>query len=379
MLPGPLQEFLKSVLPATVCANAETERHLSFEEATCHQDLLRAQAEWSVAVRNSTGVFSGPKLDLRRYQPKVELCRGTRTISEGEKARVLVDWTPWEKESHDRATRLSEIAGILCAGKERALRLLPCTGYVEEQDVRSERTRYGLAYEMPANNQRGRVKSLLDLLATYEAVQVPPLEHRLELARTLCRAMLLWHSSNWLHHDFRSHNIVFLDTPSAIEGVSQPRATDYQGVNMVEPFMIGFGHARNEADISDMFVDKKAVSKTLKQQRKYWSPDYLVSSASKRTNRSFQRSHDIYSLGCVLLELGVWKPLDSYSWDASYDKDHRKWYDRLLREEGKLRAMCGSSYTDAVLMCLKWTTSDLETDVQVLAFDILLKLENIKV
>jgi hypothetical protein len=143
--------------------------------------------------------------------------------------------------------------------------------------------------------------------------------------------------------------------------------------------MIGFGHARNEADISDMFVDKKAVSKTLKQQRKYWSPDYLVSSASRRTNRSFQRSHDIYSLGCVLLELGVWKPLDSYSWDASYDNHHRKWYERLLREEGKLRARCGSSYTDAVLMCLKWTTSDLETDVQVLAFDVLLKLENIKV
>jgi len=222
------------------------------------------------------------------------------------------------------------------------------------------------------------VKSLLDLLGTFEAVEVPPLEHRVGLARTLCRAMLLWHSSGWIHHDFRSHNIIFTNSPPAIGGIVRPQVTYYQGVDIVEPFLIGFGHARDEADISIMFDDKKAISKTLKQQRKYWSPDYLASSGSKRTNRSFQRSHDIYSLGCVLLEIGVWKPLDSYSWDSSYEDDHKQWYRRLLREEGKLRARCGSIYAEAVLTCLRWATSDLETDVQALAFDILLKLEEIK-
>lgn len=48
----------------------------------------------------------------------------------------------------------------------------------------------------------------------------------------------------------------------------------------------------------------------------------------KRHDRSirYSRAHDIYSLGCVLLEIGLWKPLDALVDidDDDYDKTKRE-------------------------------------------------------
>jgi serine/threonine protein kinase len=261
-------------------------------------------------------------------------------------------------------------------------------GYLEEFDNKHERVRYALVYGLQsqeafgseAANNRKEVRSLLQLLRDYRKVLFPPLETRFELARILCRAMLLYHASDWIHHDFRSHNIVFMPfSPLARPDKATRAASEYRNCQMDQPYISGFGLAREEADISLTFDDPKTISDTLKQQRLYWSPAYLASSEEKRTARNFQRSHDIYSLGCVLLEIGVWQPLESYSWKSEYETSHVQWHRRLLQEEGKLRALCGSRYAEVVMQCLNWGTSDIQTDVQMLCFDVLQQLEELTV
>jgi serine/threonine protein kinase len=191
--------------------------------------------------------------------------------------------------------------------------------------------------------------------------------------------MLLYHSSGWVHHDFRSHNVLFLSNSEIREGESDESIL-HDGVRFDQPFIVGFGHARDETEDSVTFEDKKFISQTLKQQKLYWSPAYLTSSGQMRRAQSFQRSHDVYSLGCVMLEIGVWRPLEAFSWSSKYDENHSLWHTRLLQELGKLRAMCGSRYTDVVLRCLNsGGVGDVQTDVQTLAFEILLKLEEIVV
>jgi hypothetical protein len=95
----------------------------------------------------------------------------------------------------------------------------------------------------------------------------------------------------------------------------------------------------------------------------------------------FQRRRDVYSLGCILLEIGTWKALEAFSWSKKYDEDHERWRRRLLEEFEKLRAMCGTRYAETVKTCLEYGGNvgdggnDVGVDVQKLAFDVLLSLE----
>jgi len=105
-----------------------------------------------------------------------------------------------------------------------------------------------------------------------------------------------------------------------------------------------------------------------------------------RRAEKFQRKHDTYSLGCVLLEIGTWKGLEAFSWSSKYEKDQGKWHARLMQEMGKLRAMCGRRYAESVRACLEYGAqidaldgNDVRGDVQALAFDVLLRLEEVVV
>jgi serine/threonine protein kinase len=265
--------------------------------------------------------------------------------------------------------------------------LLDCLGYLEDVDDNQNKVRHALVYQLPflgalGNEAYGgfeKFKTLLDLLNDRKKMW-PPLDTRFQLARSLCRSMLLYHASDWIHHDFRSDNVIFMVYPSLARTDENGTSSgdEYGGCRIDEPYVTGYGFARHEEDPSWTFEERKKVDESIRKQRLYWSPAYIASS-NQRPTRAFQRSHDIYSLGCVLLELGVWQPLEGYSWKSEYATDHRKWHKRLLQEEDKLKAMCGTRYAEVVMNCLTWGTSDTITDVQMLCFDILQKLEELVV
>lgn len=382
ILPGPTQGFLETVLSATVCSTTEEEALPSVQDIPIGQAFLQSQMEWSRAVNGVSPAPKGTKMTLTSMTPDEQSLRRdkSRYLAEnGTHEAFWVEWLPWHNLSQDideREDRLRKVSGLLGGQKSQELRLLPCAGYLEQTEYRVGKQRFALVYELEFKPTR--CKSLLDLLRTFNKVQLPPLEVRVNLARLLCRSMLLYHSSSWIHHDFRSYNIVFIGGPSGIDS-NISKESEFEGIDLSAPYIVGFGHARDEAVESLMLADKKTAAKILSEHKRYWSPNYLASSKAMRTERSFQREHDIYSLGCVLVEIGVWKPLEAYSWSSAYENSHREWHARLLREEGKLRALCGSRYAEAVMACLRRSVanSSVAGDVQSLAFDVLLKLEEI--
>ncbi|KAF5257090.1 hypothetical protein FOXYS1_12401 [Fusarium oxysporum] len=369
IFPGPLQQFLETALPATAIVASKQNDLSSLEQASTSHAVLLSQVQWAGLVHGLQRVTVGDQLKTENITILGGEKNASRYIAHSNlsQSRVLVDWNPPSITSSARENQIRLVSGLLRGEKPNGLRIIPCVGYLE-QDIKGDQVRYALVYELPysntSNNEASplRLKSLLELLESYKTVLFPPLEARIHLARILCRAILLYHSSGWIHHDFRSHNIIFMGGQAVTSQLDDPNdIIEYQGLRVDQPYVVGFGFARDEEATSIAFADKSSISQTLKQQRRYWSPAYLQSSKEKRTARSFQRSHDIYSLGCVLLEIGVWRPLGSYTWESQYETDHGKWYKRLLKEEGKLRALY------------------IQTDIQMLAFDILLKLEEITV
>ena len=92
VLLGPLQEFLKIVLPATACASSDREELFVVEEASAQRGLERAQAERSDAIRSSTGVSTGPKLGGTKYKLEIDIAKGSRIIvtSDGKDYLLIV-------------------------------------------------------------------------------------------------------------------------------------------------------------------------------------------------------------------------------------------------------------------------------------------------
>jgi hypothetical protein len=70
--------------------------------------------------------------------------------------------------------------------------------------------------------------------------------------------------------------------------------------------------------------------------------------------RLYRHAYDVYSLGTLLLEVGLWMQLGVYNGSYyNYDEDHyerRRWLCRTYL--GDLRWACGDTYANVVLKCL---------------------------
>lgn len=131
--------------------------------------------------------------------------------------------------------------------------------------------------------------------------------------------------SDQVHRNIRSNSILFFpaaNMPS--RGPAGPASGFPQPLGYSEPVFVGLGNARVDDVIEDpgddyrrgndvIYVDEMGQRikhlQIVKRQNDinldyYQHPD-------KRWTPSIRycRSHDLYSLGCVLLEIGLWKPL----------------------------------------------------------------------
>jgi hypothetical protein len=124
----------------------------------------------------------------------------------------------------------------------------------------------------------------------------PLLGDKFRLANMLAGFLAEFHSTGWLHENFHSNNIVFFNMPS---GQGDNRSISYAKSHVLcEPFVVGLNksrpggeawHTRGPALETD-FLD-------------YRHPAY------EQTKR-FRVGYDYYSLGIMLLEIGLWTPLN---------------------------------------------------------------------
>lgn len=277
--------------------------------------------------------------------------------------------------------------------------------------------------ERPAENLKLRAPvTLQSLLGTKQEKGIRSmLGARFELARKLVRAVCLLHSSGWLHKNIRAESVMFF--PEHVNRLQEDRYEVKIEIDVSKPSLMGYIFSRpdniiiptNPPSAPEMeWLDTQLTSRRMKSDTRSWPSSYgdsdlrrrkqnprnasiygrdmlgkvASTEEAKETNisgftldyyqhpakhadpkRLYRHAYDVYSLGILLIEVGLWKNLkddsDSDS-DSGYNKntyhdeeDHYERRRKICRKYlDRLRWECGDTYADVVLSCLMIDSSD---------------------
>ena len=178
------------------------------------------------------------------------------------------------------------------------------------------------------NVQPRTLLSFLQNGADTDGANMPSLENRYRLAHNLASSVLRLHSAGTTHRDINSNNVVFFLGSTYSDSNDKP----WKGPIIRKPYVTGFHQSSSRV---------ATVESGSPFESMYHHPDI---------GDPYIRAHDYYSLGLILLEIGLWMPLGKF-WKAKYTRSDFK-----LRLQNiylkKLSAKCGSRYMRAALYCM---------------------------
>ncbi|KAL7787542.1 prion-inhibition and propagation domain-containing protein [Trichoderma ceciliae] len=364
----------------------------SFQRAWTHQLLDRAQrdlAELSLLENASSGIY--PQLTtsanlkklrinldskpLSSFKPTFTLKVGRASLDipdlEGPRrcqahhvtaGDVLIEWVDYDREAIEERVvhvrRMDDLARMMHSASEchPDLHSIDCLGYTDD----ASNSRYGLVYKAPASSH-----STLKTLISSSDLKTPDLDDRVHLARTLAVAVWSLHSLDWLHKSLCSSNIIFF--PSAFStSARSPTASAALVPDISHPYLSGFDASRPELDTALSVVPKNPSIEDLHRH-----PGSLRGSPHIK-------SFDIYSFGLVLLEIGLWKVLQTY-YKAHYSAE--RWRDKVVLAVlvPGLGNKVGKRYREVVEMCLRVDEDMSSSEAGKLMEDVVNKLESIRV
>ena len=231
-----------------------------------------------------------------------------------------------------------KLVRLLASNPPHTFRTLSCVGYhVSPQ-------RIGLIFNLPpsASGVHPPV-SLEQLLHDRKAVQAiyggkPPLEARFRLAHALAQVVSGLLLVNWLHNGVRAGNVLFFPSQDG----------DGCALDVSNPFLTGFDFSREMTDHA-CSENSAEVANDL-----YHHPNHEPGS-------EYRKNYDIYALDLVLLQIGLWKSLETLG-GVGKDRignfvyqDRSALRDHLLAQcvqSGRLRYRMGTAYQNAVRYCL---------------------------
>jgi hypothetical protein len=236
---------------------------------------------------------------------------------------------------------------------------LQCLGFIDQQE--QERTAF--LYKLPrgvSGDDATNLVTLHELInnidpTTRRVVGKPSLGGRFNIAHCLALTLSNVHGSRWLHKNIWSRGILLFqqnsDTgirPFAFkkEAVA-PGTTPKQ--DQVLAFLGDWGYARPEQAATELRSDFEI------EPNMYRHPE-----RQGRPTRQFDRTHDLYALGVVLLETGLWRTVSQLFEKAIKEaqksgrlpkaKDVRNALVTLAQTE--LPKEMGDAYAVAVVSCL---------------------------
>ncbi|KAI4164059.1 MAG: hypothetical protein LQ342_002294 [Letrouitia transgressa] len=174
--------------------------------------------------------------------------------------------------------RARDLAYLLSAPKDESFRSLRCEGLTRDNDD----AKIAFVFTLPHAQPNGPLQSLRSLFGLS-----PSVTERIKLALQLTKSLDYLHTAGWLHKDLRSENILFLPTN--------------QSSTVANPVIAGFAFARLDSPCA---ISEQPSADP--QHDIYRHPE-----AMGEPSTSFTASKDIYSLGCILLEIGEWRSLRS--------------------------------------------------------------------
>jgi hypothetical protein len=225
--------------------------------------------------------------------------------------------------------RVALLAELLSAPKSPVFLSLRCCGWHHER----LEDRFVLDFEIPPlyEARPDTYQTLQSIILESRASARPSLNERLKIAVLIAKAVRKWHSVGWVHQGISSPNVLFL-------AFKHGKKIDYS-----HPFLQGFEFARPTSDPSmGRSVDDIAFNV-------YRHPNRQGS-----TRKGHTKVHDLYSLGVVLLEIGLWqRAFDIVNGRRKETITPSLMLERLQRASlERLAHYAGTSYQRAVNVCL---------------------------
>ena len=295
------------------------------------------------------------------------------------KEPVFVEWQSYKGKDDQpdisAKEQINELADFLSIPtRPKEFRTLDCAGLFKDE----ANDRYGVVFEMPkhlrnvsdsvhAGSRRiYNPSTLTDFIHNVDGII--DLGIRFNLARKLVYSLVVMHTCGWLHKNLRPENILFFPAPPAAGGKMKENRKD-----VGHPVIVGYGLSRPD-DISVTSgnddeggwhnisrKDRAGLSRVTPQNthnngqpntKIYQHPDKVA-----RPGRRYRHSYDIYSLGLLLLEIGLWQSLQQFEASRASEtyEFHRFVLERLVPD---LWGQCGSIYGGVVRDCLTMSTDD---------------------
>ncbi|KAB8766474.1 hypothetical protein FH972_026634 [Carpinus fangiana] len=271
--------------------------------------------------------------------------------SDREPTPAVIDWRNTnvddgvKKKVLHRLDRLAELLSDKIP-KPDDLRVLECLGYFEDAHA----PRHGIVHRLPAGSAIRAPVTLYDLMARQHE-RVPDLNERFDLARALSTSILRLHDCGWLHTSFRSSNVIFFHQQHVERSDQEIASAAWGSIDFKQPYLIGLSYAK-PTNPEEVTLEQ---SQSTLEHSLYRDPALVVQNGASIDDLEKERvrqqmRHDYYSLGIVLLEIGLWDQITTF-WKPKYTR--QSFLDKLQSSYvPKLGPKMGAVYRDVVLRLL---------------------------
>ncbi|OBT53787.1 hypothetical protein VE04_06860 [Pseudogymnoascus sp. 24MN13] len=311
----------------------------------------------SVELESSAFSFERPDITASAVMPSRFLVQRVADSS-NQMPSMILEWVNFpDSLPEDDLDLLRERIALLClllqtAGHPYFPALPLCSGFFQQS-----RVSFALIYQLPSFATPPRPpRSLYSILPRNKysveeekhgsrGHRLPSLEQRYRLAVAVADGVLSLLSVEWMHKTITSHNVVLYDVSGQLD--------------LASPQLLGFGLARRERS-GERTIDLRDRSRS---PGRFWQHPELR--AAGEEHRRFEQRFDIFSLGVVLFEIGMWQDAHFHSSAGSSGStggggvgDFRR---RLLHVCAREMAhRMGEAYKTAVMACLDgdeiWTS-----------------------
>lgn len=173
--------------------------------------------------------------------------------------------------------------------------------------------RFAFVFEYPQQVKKGaRVITLHDMISGKARCKKGGLNARFQLAQVLCKAIATFHGDGWVHKNLRSDSVVFFQDRDGSEGEEDDGEDDEDDddddddddfedtepphIDLDKPYLVDFEYAR-PLDAQTLYTFSSDIEYDI----------YRHPARQGIPSESFTKTHDIYALGVVLLEIGLWR------------------------------------------------------------------------
>jgi serine/threonine protein kinase len=175
--------------------------------------------------------------------------------------------------------RILQLGYLLAASRASDLRTLPFRGI-----TRPGPKTYAFLFEFPSDTQESPPVSLYVLIEPDTAMRdCTSLPTRFHIALSIAKSLAAFHADDWVHKSFRSHSIMFFHSSSG-------------QLTLGKPYLTNFEYSRAVSRDAIWTHDKDPIKNL------YRHPD-----RQRPPSISFNKFHDLWGLGVVLLEIGLWQ------------------------------------------------------------------------